>query len=178
MEKIPKVFISYSWSGKEFEKKVEELATRLMGHQVNVLFDKWYLTPGQNKYKFMEKAVVDRDIDKILIICDRRYKEKADHRIGGVGEETLIISPQLYQNQSTDKFIPVIFEFDENKKPYCPAYIESIIYIDLSSADTYEKEYEKLLRAIYNIPLHKKPPIGKKPRFLFDELSLKESAKQ
>lgn len=44
----------------------------------------------------MESMVQDSSIDKVLIICDKGYKEKADDREGGVGTETQIITPTLY----------------------------------------------------------------------------------
>ena len=96
MEKTPKVFISYSWSSPEHEEKVLNLATRLMSHGVEVIIDKWDLKEGQDKYAFMEQAVTSNDIDRVLIISDKMYAEKANSRRGGVGDETIIISPEIY----------------------------------------------------------------------------------
>jgi hypothetical protein len=167
MEKTPKVFISYSWSNSE---KVVELAERLMEScGVFVVLDKWDLKAGQDKYTFMEQSVLDSTIDKVLIICDKSYTEKANSRIGGVGDETIIISPEVYDKVNQEKFIPVIFETDENNKPYIPQYIKSRIYFDLSSDEKYEIGFEELLRNIYNKPLYKKPPLGKIPEWLENE---------
>jgi len=112
LEKTPKVFISYSWSSPEHEEKVLNLATRLMSHGVEVIIDKWDLKEGQDKYAFMEQAVTSNDIDRVLIISDKMYAEKANSRRGGVGDETIIISPEIYGSVNQDKFIPVVFEYD------------------------------------------------------------------
>jgi len=163
----PKIFISYSWASSE---RVLELAERLMANGVEVILDKWDLKEGQDKYAFMEQSVTDKTIDKVLIVCDKSYAEKANQRAGGVGDETVIISPEIYGKLKQEKFIPVIFEFDIDGNPYLPAYIKSRIYIDLSAEDdNYESEYEKLLRNIYNKPLYRKPALGTKPEWLENE---------
>lgn len=76
----PKVFISYSWHPEENKIRVEQLARRLMSDGVDVTLDVWSLKDGQDKYVFMEKMVTDSDINKVLIICNRDYAEKADCR--------------------------------------------------------------------------------------------------
>lgn len=163
-DKIPKIFISYSWVVSE---RVLELAERLVANGVDVVLDKWDLKEGQDKYAFMEQCVVNTGIDKVLLICDKSYCDKANSRAGGVGDETVIISPEIYNQVNQEKFLPIIFEVDEYNKPYIPAYIKSRIYFDLSTKDDqYEVEYEKLLRNIYNKPLYKKPALGKKPDWL------------
>lgn len=165
-DRIPKVFISYSWSS---DAMVLELAQRLVAHGVDVVLDKWDLKEGQDKYAFMERSVNDPDITKVLIICDKKYAQKANDRTGGVGDETVIISSELYGNMNQEKFIPVIAEKDEEEKPYVPTYIKTRIYIDLSDENSYETEYEKLLRNIYEKPLIRKPQLGKRPEWLDDE---------
>ena len=49
-DKIPKIFISYSWNTENF---VSDLARRLCSDRVDVIWDKWDLKPGQDIYKFM-----------------------------------------------------------------------------------------------------------------------------
>ncbi len=161
------VFISYSWEVKE---KVIELANRLISNGVDVRLDVYDLREGHDKYAFMEQAVTDKNICKVLIICSRIYAEKADSRSGGVGDETSIITSEVYGKTDQEKFIPIIFEKDAEGQGYVPAYIRSRIYIDLSSDNSvYEAEYEKLLRNIYEKPLYRKPALGKKPEWLENE---------
>lgn len=162
-DKIPKIFISYSWSSDDI---VVPLAERLMSHGVQVVLDKWDLKEGQDKYAFMEQCVNDPEISKVLIICDKKYAEKANLRKGGVGDETVIISGEVYGKMEQEKFIPVIAEKDEEGNPYVPTYIKSRIYIDLSDMEKYEEEYEKLLRNIYEKPIYRKPKLGQRPDWI------------
>lgn len=155
---IPKVFISYSWTKSDL---VLQVANRLMSHGVEVVLDKWDLKEGQDKYVFMEQCVNNSDITKVLIFCDKTYTEKANNRTGGVGDETVIISSEVYGKVTQEKFIPIITERDEEGKEYVPAYIKARIYIDFSNSDIFEEEYEKLVRNIYNKPLYRKPKLGK-----------------
>ena len=162
----PKVFISYSWSNSDFAR---ELAEKLTNDGIVVCFDQWDLQPGQDKYVFMESCVNDPEITKVLILCDRIYAEKANNREGGVGDETLIISSEVYEKTGQRKFIPVIIEKDEVENAYVPVYIKSRIYIDLSDGKIYGEEYEKLVRNIYEKPLYERPPLGQRPSFLDEE---------
>lgn len=163
-----KVFISYSWA---VQQRVIELAERLIANGIDVVLDVWDLKPGHDKYAFMEQSVNDPSVDKVLIICDKTYTEKADARQGGVGDETVIISPEVYGKMDQEKFIPIAFEADEDGKAYIPHYLKSRIYFDLiTENDRYEAEYEKLLRNIYEKPMYRKPALGKKPEWLENDV--------
>ncbi|QHU99617.1 SEFIR domain-containing protein [Synechocystis sp. CACIAM 05] len=162
----PKLFISYSWSNSTHEEWVLNLANDLAESGVHVILDKWDLKEGHDSVAFMEKMVTDPEISKVAIICDEVYASKADGRSGGVGTETQIISREVYENQGQDKFVAIISKKDETGKAYLPTYYKSRIYIDLSEADNYSDNFEKLLRWIYDKPLYKRPEIGKRPSFL------------
>jgi len=134
-----------------------------------VVLDKWDLKEGQDKHKFMERAVTDSEIKKVLIICDKTYQDKADQRKGGVGTETQLISQEIYENVGQKKFIPIIREKNTNGKPHVPVFIKNRIFIDLANNEIYEVEYEKLLRNLYDKPLYKKPSLGEAPSYVLDE---------
>ncbi|MDR1819794.1 MAG: TIR domain-containing protein [Methanobrevibacter sp.] len=140
----PEIFISYSWTNDSHIDWVMDLANRLTSDGVEVHIDKWELSEGQDKDEFMEKMVKSKDINKVLIILDKNYAEKADNRKGGVGTETQIISPEIYEDVSQKKFVPIIAECDDKGKPYSPTYLKNRIYIDLSNHEHFEKNYEKL----------------------------------
>jgi hypothetical protein len=178
-EKSPKLFISYSWSSPEHEQWVINLATELRESGVDVVLDKWDLKEGHDAIAFMEKMVSDPDIKKVAIICDRLYVEKADGRSGGVGTETQIITPEIYAKEDQNKFVAIIAEKDEKGRPFCPIYYKSRIYIDLSDSDLYLKNFEQLLRWLYDKPLHVKPELGVPPVYLSEPeaLSLGTTAK-
>lgn len=163
---IKKVFISYSWSSPEHEDWVLLLAQRLVNDGIDVALDKWDLKEGHDKFHFMETMVKSNDINKVLIILDKKYSQKADSRTGGVGTETLIITPQIYQNTSQEKFVPIVAELDESGMPYLPTFLNGRIYIDLSSTEHYEINYEKLIRNILERPSLSKPKLGTPPKYL------------
>lgn len=165
----PKAFISYSWSSEGHVAWVRELGEKLLSDGVDVVLDQWDLKPGQDKYKFMEQMVNDPSVTKVLLICDKKYAEKADGRKGGVGDETQIVSSDVYGSVTQTKFLPIVAEKDENGQPYKPAYIKARIHVDLSSPEAYYEQYDTLLREIYGKPLVTKPTLGKAPAFLLGD---------
>jgi hypothetical protein len=165
----PKLFVSYSWSTPDHEAWVLSLATDLRESGIDVILDKWDLKEGHDAHAFMEKMVTDKEIKKVILVCDKPYAEKTDGRTGGVGTEAQIISSSIYEKQEQDKFVAVLKERDENGKAYLPAYYRSRIYIDLSDPSAYSENFERLLRWAYDQPLYQKPELGRKPAFLGSE---------
>lgn len=170
IDRTPKVFISYSWTSEEYRSQVIEIATQLRNNGVDVVLDAWDLKPGQDMYAFMEQCVTNPEIDRVLVFCDKAYAEKANQRKGGVGNETAVITPEVYGNETQEKFIPVIMERDVQGNAYLPAYLGSRLYVDLTD-DNYEKGYEELLRIIYEQPEKRKPELGKCPVWLTEDES-------
>ncbi len=168
IDRTPKVFISYSWTSKEYRARVIALAERMRHDGVDVVIDAWDLCDGNDKYKFMERCVTDESIDKVIILSDKAYSEKADKRQGGVGDETYIISAEIYGKADQNKFIPVVMERGTDGEAYLPAYLKPRIYRDLSG-ENYEAEYEELLRTIYEAPSHRKPELGERPKWLVED---------
>jgi hypothetical protein len=162
----PKAFISYSWTNQAHEEWVIKLASNLKECGIAVSLDKWHLKEGHEANAFMEKMVSDPDIKKVLLICDKAYAEKATARRGGVGTEAQIISPEVYKQQQQHKFVAIVRERDENGEPYLPVYIKGRVWIDMSNEEAEATNFEKILRWIYDKPLHVEPPLGKMPAFL------------
>jgi len=168
----PKVFVSYSWTTPEHEDWVLNLSTELRESGIDIILDKWDLKEGHDSNAFMERMVTDKSINKVIIICDESYALKADDRSGGVGTETQIISSKIYSSVEQDKFVAVIAEKDNDGNAYLPTYYKSRIYIDLSYEELYVKNYEQLLRWVFNKPINIRPEIGKVPSFLNENISI------
>lgn len=168
----PKVFISYSWSSPEHEAWVLEFGERLLSDGILVILDKWDLKEGQDKYAFMELMVTDKKINKVLVICDKRYRDKADSRDGGVGTETQIISKKVYENVEQEKFISIVKDRNDSGEPYLPSYMSSRVYIDLSTDENYENNYQRLIKILYGQPVLKKPPVGVPPPYITEKSSV------
>lgn len=164
--RTPRAFVSYAWTDQRHQRWVVDLAEALRRDGVDVILDVWDLSPGQEKYQFMEQMVADTSIDKVLIICNPTYATKADARDGGVGDETQIISPQVYAKTDNKRFIPIIAEMNDDATPAIPTYLKTRIYIDLSSEQVYYEGYERLLRLLHGAPAFEKPKLGQKPMYL------------
>lgn len=162
----PKVFISYAWGSEDYRLKVRSFATDLMGNGIDVLLDQWSLKEGNDTYAFMEQSVTDPTITNVLILLDPIYEKKANGRHGGVGTETQIISPEIYNKVKQEKFLPVIFERGENGEIPKPQYLKTMLHFDLSQEEKYDSEYQRLVKRLYGIEIVEKPELGKKPSWL------------
>ncbi|AUR51535.1 toll/interleukin-1 receptor domain-containing protein [Aquella oligotrophica] len=170
------VFISYCWTSSEYQSFVRGVADRLMSDGVNVTVDIYDLKEGDDKFSFMEKMVNDPGITNVLIMCNQNYKIRANNREAGVGTETQIISKEVYEQVQQSKFIPIICEKDENGSAYTPSYLSSRIYIDFSSEQSLNENWEQLVRCIYGQPQYQKPGLGEKPSYLSEEFNLPSSS--
>lgn len=158
----PTVFISYSWDNEEHKNWVLGLAKKLLENGVNVLLDRYELTPGKNMFHFMETSISKSD--KVIIIFTPNYKLKADKRQGGVGYEYSILNTELYKHiTDNSKFIPVLKE--GNNDISIPSFIQQFIAIQMTDNYRYDEKFNELLLAIYDKPLISKPPIGQRPKF-------------
>lgn len=171
-EAPPKLFVSYSWSNADHEAWVLDLAKSLVESGIEVLLDKWQLRDGHDAIKFMESMVTNVDVNKVLILADRVYVDRANARVGGVGTETQILTPELYGGQSPDKFVLVVCERDEQGMPYVPTYYKGRIHIDMSREDIYAAGLEQLVRWTFDKPLHVRPEIGPRPAFLDEHFQI------
>jgi len=161
----PKVFISYSWTSK---KRAVALADRLISNGVQVVIDVYDLKEGMDKYAFMQKIVNDDSIEKVLILCDKTYRDKANKFKGGVGDEAMIISPEIYGKVDQQKFIPIVLENEEGK-PCLPTFAKSRIYIDFSDRQKEANAFEQLVRNLWGMPDRRRPELGKRPSWLDGE---------
>ncbi|WP_144489635.1 SEFIR domain-containing protein [Bacillus thuringiensis] len=171
-EKVPHVFISYSWSSAAHKQWVLDLANKLMKESgVEVILDRWYGVVGHDRFKFMEDSI--KIADKVLVICDKDYCEKANDRRGGVGTETIIITPNVYNDTKQEKFIPISLG-EENGEYFLPDFFKSRFALGWNYEDT-DESYKELERLIWEEPLLTPPVRGKKPNF--DKVEVVESIK-
>ncbi|WP_432644898.1 SEFIR domain-containing protein [Methanobrevibacter sp.] len=166
-EKVPKVFISYSWTNEEHIEQVIEFATYLVNNHVDVILDEWDAPEGIDLNYFMEENVRSEDTDFVLIISDKEYARKANERTGGVGTETQIISKRVYEDVNQTKFIPIVWQNDDDGKPCLPDYLASRRYFDLTPKNRYSNS-EKVLRRLHGIPENPKPKLGEFPKKLLE----------
>lgn len=175
--KTKEVAISYAWTSERHKREVREFAEQLMADNICVHLDQWEFKKGNSLSKNMEDLLKSDEIDNILIICDELYAEKANGRKGGVGTETLIISPDVYANAKQDKVIPIVWERDDDGNAFLPTYLEDRDYIDFSNDDIFDEQYRELVLQIYGKAKHKRPKLGKTPAFVLDDVPTFQTSK-
>lgn len=166
----PICFISYSQEDEFHINWVEKFATELRKQGVDVIWDQWVLTPGMDLMVFMEDSLEKSDY--VLLICTPTYAEKTKLRVGGVGFEQLIITAQIYSNQTGSKFIPIIRK--GNKNISIPSFLRTKVYVDFTNDDLFEENLEQLLRHFHGMPKYQKPEVGPVPNFTSENEELKK----
>jgi hypothetical protein len=133
----PTVFISYCWTPPENQRKVFHLVDALEKDGISVIYDKKNLRAGQDINYFMEQSIKNREIDKVLVVCNKDYMEKANSRQGGAGYEAGIILSEIQYKPLQTRVIPVVIETDEKYKPFLPTFLWSRTYVDLTRENGY-----------------------------------------
>ena len=151
-------FISYSWDSDAHKNWVRDLSTRLRKDGINVMLDQWDLVLGDELPQFMEQAV--RDSDYVLIICTRKYRDRSDKRLGGVGYEGDIMSAEVFNDRNHRKFIPIMRESPWDVS--APSWLKGKYYVDLAANPYLEPQYHDLLNTLHGT-VAQAPPIGNRP---------------
>jgi hypothetical protein len=171
----PKVFISYSWSSPGHQARIRQWAEQLVNNGVDVVLDVWDLKEGNDKCAFMEKMVTDESVTHVLVFSDSEYAAKADARKAGVGTESQIISGEVYSKVQQSKFLPVVCEFDDSGEPFLPTFLKSRIWIDFSSPEAANDNWEQLIRVLYGKPAYQKPTLGQAPTYVTTDVTVPAS---
>lgn len=165
--KHPVVFLSYARTNSEHVENIVDFASKLRSHGIDAKMDEWDLKAGNDIYYFMENNI-KRKSDKVLLILNKEFVEKANDRKSCVGTETQLLSKEVYDDVEQERIIPIVWECDEKGEPYLPTFLETRFYIDLSSDEKFGENYEKLLRILYNKPKNPKEDLGEMPDWLND----------
>lgn len=123
----------------------------------------------------MEKMVTDKSVTHVLVFSDSEYAAKADARKAGVGTESQIISGEVYSKVQQSKFIPIVCELDQRSEPSLPTFLKSRIWIDFSSPEAANQNWEQLIRVLFGKPAHEKPVLGKPPTYVTAQSTIPSS---
>jgi hypothetical protein len=163
-DKPPRVFVSYSHSSAEHEQWVEALGTFLRQNGIDARLDVWHLRRGMDVPQFMTNELTLAD--RVVLVSDERYAEKADGRVGGVGWETMIVQGDiLRQPPESTKYLVVVRspQVDDG----LPEYLKTKFYIHWPSQDSETENRNRELLLIELFDLGKKAPVvGKMPEYL------------
>jgi TIR domain len=159
-----RVFISYAKSNNQHQDWVKVVGTYLRRAGIDARLDIWHLRPGMDVAQWMcnELDMADR----VLLICDELYAQKADGRHGGVGWEIRVIQGDLLQSQATnpDKFVPIVVT--EETTGGMPWFIKSVYCLHWPPSRRDDPSlFEELVRIIYRAQ-EEAPALGQRPTYV------------
>ncbi|MDR1630336.1 MAG: TIR domain-containing protein [Oscillospiraceae bacterium] len=166
--KNPRVFISYTGADKDNRNWVKNLACKLRSNGVDARLDIFHLKPGQDLPQWMTNELLMAD--KVLLICDKHYAEKADNRKGGVGWETMIIQGDMLSRQEQNKYVAILRDADIDKG--LPIFVKSKYALNWSDNTIVEKDFDELLLYLFDCDIE--PPIGPIPANIQEKLTKKD----
>lgn len=158
--KNPRVFISYTGTDNNNREWVKELACKLRSNGVNARIDMFHLKPGQDLPQWMTNELMMAD--KVLLICDKYYAQKADDRNGGVGWETMIIQGDMLSKQQQNKYLAILRDSDIDQS--LPIYVKSKYALNWAKDDITDEDFNELLLHLFDCDIE--PPIGEIPAFI------------
>lgn len=156
-----RVFISHTSTGSSHKEWVKTLATFLRKNGVDARLDIWHLRHGMDLPQWMCNEL--QLADRVIIVSDESYAQRADGRHGGVGWETMIIQGNMANlPPESTKYIAIVRSksFDEG----VPFYLKTKYCMHWASSVKDEALQDLLLKELYNIDLA--PPIGEAPLFI------------
>jgi hypothetical protein len=155
-KEAPRVFISYTRTSERHEAWVKELATFLRTQEgINARLDLWHLSPGGDVAQWMCNEL---DLaDRVLLICNESYAQRADGRHGGVGWEIRLIQGDLLMCQDTLKYVPVVCS--ENIDAATPKFLRTIKCLHWDPSRREGNFREELVKTLYNVS--SEPPLGR-----------------
>ncbi len=163
--KNPRVFISYTGTDINNRNWVKNFACRLRDNGVDARIDIFHLKPGQDLPQWMTNELIMAD--KVLLICDKYYAEKADNRKGGVGWETMIIQGDMLSKQEQNKYVAILRDKDIDQS--LPIYVKSKYALNWADESQIDKEFKELLLYLFDCDVV--PPIGAIPPFIKEKLT-------
>ena len=161
--KNPRVFISYTGENPENRKWVKNFVCKLRDNGVNARVDMYHLKPGHDLPQWMTNELIMAD--KVLLICDKFYANKADSRNGGVGWETMIIQGDMMIHAQTNKYVCIIRE--ENFDDGIPLYAKTKFSLQWTSQEIIEEDFHELLYYLFDIDIE--PELGEIPKDILDK---------
>jgi hypothetical protein len=101
--------------------------------------------------------------ERVVLVSDERYADKADGRVGGVGWETMIIQGDIAKlPPSSTKYLVIVHSNDIDAG--LPQYLKTKFVIHWADSIDDPRNRDLLLRELYNI--EQIPQLGPRPVYL------------
>lgn len=141
-----KVFVSYSWKNDTPNEKVLQFVNFLRNQGFEAKCDVMYMQ-GETAISFPEMmAKAFKEAEKVIVVLNKEYKEKADSFRGGVGDEFRYILTDM--KEKSCKYIFVSFEkiLDGILNSIVPDFVKGREVVDLvkDEQEGYIKLFSKL----------------------------------
>ncbi len=169
-EKIPKVYISYSWDSEVHKKWVITLMNRLRESGIEANMD---ISIIQSQTVNINQMMIQnvRDSDFILIISTENYAQRANGHIGGVGTETKLIENELSNNL---KKIILVKRGVGDDKLIIPYYLDGVYYMDFTIDDNFKQSFDELIHRILGVNRVEVAPIGNRAKLVTKRINYEQ----
>lgn len=159
----PRVFISYAWEDEEYKLRVKQFAIRLRSNGIDARLDTWH-AKGVSIPEFMNREV--RLAQRVLVLCSPEYRRKVHameegQHVSGSGWEHLLLTGSLFAGELARDCVSLVL-FRGSWSEAAPSFLGSHSYLDLSSPDTFEENYRRLLQQLTG-RAESAPPLGLLP---------------
>ena len=164
-QRQPTAFISYSSEAPEHDKRVLELAKKLLAEGVDCKIDSFEVSPPEGWPRWMQRQIQKSDF--VIVVCTETYARRfAGTEKPGTGKgamwEGRLIQQELYDDGENHRIIPVVF--DQVDVCNIPPALKDATYYNLRT----DSGYRALHRALTNQPRVERPPLGPIARRLPD----------
>jgi hypothetical protein len=166
-ETPPRVLISYAHSTPDHQAWVDGLYRHLRENGIEARIDSYSLDAGGDIPQWMTNEITLAD--RVLLICDEVYCQRADGKHGGVGWETQIIQGAMFQEMyepdhdpATGKYVPILRVSGGTEQ--LPAYLRTKRYVPWPPGSDEQQcrrsLLDELLHRRRDIPLGRLPVAG------------------
>jgi hypothetical protein len=151
----PVVFISYSHDSLLHKDRILNLSNKLRKDGVDCMIDQYEQSPTEGWPLWCERQVEHATF--VLVVCSKTYclRFRKDEEVSaglGAAWEGHLIRQELYNSQSSAKFIPIVF--DPGDSSFIPTPLQGFTHFKLN------EDYDGLYRRLTNQPLIAKPVLG------------------
>lgn len=149
-KELLRVFISHTSNSEDDVEWVKQLALFLIDHGIQARLDRFHLRRGMDLPQWMcnELALAK----KVIVVCDKAYKQKADGRLGGVGWETMIIQGDIAALPPDSTKYQVVVRTEDIGEGL-PLYLKTKFAYHARRSDSTQSFRDDLVRELLDLPL-------------------------
>ncbi|MBF0435087.1 MAG: toll/interleukin-1 receptor domain-containing protein [Magnetococcales bacterium] len=148
MASRPRVFISHTPANDDDKEWVKELAVYLKARGIQARLDLLHLHRGMDLPQWMTNEL--SLADKVIIVCNEKYKQRSEGRLGGVGWETMIIQGDFSRLQPDSTKYQVVIR-TEKIEDGLPIYLQTKYAFHARPSDGMNQFKDELVSELLDI---------------------------